>query len=395
MGKIYFDHSATTPLDPRVVESMLPFYGANFGNPSSVHSDGQEARQAVDLGRKQVADLLHASPDEIVFTASGTEADNMALIGVATQFAPQDCHIITSVFEHPAILETCKYLEKLGYGVTYLPVTSEGIIDPESLKQALQPNTRLVSIMAANNVVGTLQPIHELAQITRAHGALFHTDAVQAFGKIPLLMDVTPIDMLSASAHKLHGPKGIGVLYIRQGVTIEPLIHGGGQERGIRSSTENVAGIVGFGKAAEIANQEMTIEATRLVNLRDRILTSLAEKVPNAYLIGHGKKRLPGHICLGIAGQENNAILLMLLLNEDGISISTGSACSSHHAGQPSYILMAMGMDPLRARGSLRITLGRFTTDLEVDTFLEALPRAIGNLPLHTSLRPVTISPAQ
>ena len=385
MEKIYFDHSATTPLDPRVVESILPFYGANFGNPSSIHSEGQEARQAVDLGRKQVADLLHASPDEIVFTASGTEADNMALIGVATQYAPQDCHIITSIFEHPAILETCKFLEKLGYGVTYLPVTSEGIIDPESLNQALQPNTRLVSIMAANNVVGTLQPIHELAHITRAHGALFHTDAVQAFGKIPLHMDVSPIDLLSASAHKLHGPKGIGVLYIRQGVTIEPLIHGGGQERGIRSSTENVAGIVGFGKAAEIANEEMTNEATRLINLRDRILTSLTEKVPNAYLIGHRNQRLPGHICLGISGQENDAILLMLLLNEEGISISTGSACSSHHAGQPSYILMAMGMDPLRARGSLRITLGRFTSDLEVDTFLEALPRAIGNLPLRAS----------
>lgn len=380
MGQIYFDHSATTPLDPRVVEAMLPCYGANFGNPSSIHSDGQQAKELVDLGRKQVADLLHASPEEIIFTASGTEADNMALIGVATKYKPQDCHIITSIFEHPAILETCKYLERLGYAVSYLPVNSDGIVEPESLRQALRPDTRLVSVMAANNVVGTLQPIDELAKITKAHGALFHTDAVQAAGKIPLHMDVTPVDMLSMSAHKLHGPKGIGMLYIRQGVEIEPLLHGGGQERGIRSATENVAGIVGFGKAAELANMEMIAEASRLAKLRERVIASLSEKVPDAYLIGHPQKRLPGHICLGVAGRESDAILLMLLLNEDGISISTGSACSSHHAGQPSYILMAMGMDPIRARGSLRITLGRFTTDLEVDTFIEALPRAISNL---------------
>ncbi len=380
MGKIYFDHSATTPLDPRVVEAMLPLYGANFGNPSSIHSDGQEAREAVDLGRQQVADLLHASPDEIIFTASGTEADNMALIGVATQYKPQDCHIITSVFEHPAILETCKYLERLGYAVTLLPINSDGIVEPESLRRALRPNTRLVSVMAANNVVGTLQPIEELAKITKAHGALFHTDAVQAVGKIPLHMDTIPVDMLSISAHKLHGPKGIGALYLRQGLTIEPLIHGGGQERGIRSATENVAGIAGFGKAAELARLEMAAETARLIRFRDRILAGVAEQVPNAYLIGHRSKRLPGHICLGVAGHESDAILLMLLLNEDGISISTGSACSSHHAGQPSYILLAMGMDEVQARGSLRITLGRFTTESEVDAYVEALPRAISNL---------------
>ena len=268
MGKIYLDHSATTPLDPRVVESMLPFFGAIFGNPSSIHSDGQEAREALDLARQQVADLFHASPDEIIFTASGTEADNLALIGVAVQFKPQDCHLITSIFEHPAILETCKYLEKLGYSVTYLPINSAGIVEPDSLRQALQPNTRLVSIMAANNVVGTLQPIQELAEITKAHGALFHTDAVQAVGKIPLFMDKTPIDLLSTSAHKLHGPKGIGALYIRKGVTIEPLIHGGGQERGIRSATENVAGIVGFGKAAQLSRLDMEAESMRLAKLR-------------------------------------------------------------------------------------------------------------------------------
>jgi len=334
----------------------------------------------VDEGRQQVAQLFHARPDEIIFTASGTEADNMVLIGVASQYAPQDCHIITSSFEHPAILETCKYLEKLGYAISYLPVTSEGIVEPKSLSYALRPNTRLVSIMAANNVVGTLQPIGELAQLTQDHGAFFHTDAVQAVGKIPLHVDVLPIDFLSLSAHKLHGPKGIGALYIRQGVKIEPLVHGGGQERGIRSATENVAAIAGLGKAAEIAGAEMSAEALRLVRLRDRILTGVTQQIPNVYLIGHRYKRLPGHLCLGFAGQEGEAIHLMLALNEAGIAISTGSACSAHNAGQPSYILTAMGFDPIRARGSLRITLGRFNTDAEVDTFLRILPGLVRDL---------------
>jgi len=384
MKQIYFDHSATTPLDPRVVEAMLPFYGANFGNPSSLHWAGQQAKQAIDEGRRQVADLFHASPEEIIFTASGTESDNMLLAGVAGLYQPQNCHIITSSFEHPAILETCKHLEKLGYAISYLPVTSEGIVTPEALKAALRPNTRLVSVMAANNVVGTLQPLADLAQVTKAHGALFHTDAVQAVGKIPLHMDTLPVDSLSLSAHKLHGPKGIGALYIRKGLKIEPLVYGGGQERGLRSATENVAAIAGLGKAAEIAASEMSAEASRLVRLRDRVIETIQAEIPNAYMIGHRYKRLPGHICLGFAGQEGEAIKLMLSLNDEGIAISTGSACSSHHAGQPSYILMAMGLDPVRARGSLRITLGRFNTDAEVDTFLEILPRLVAEM------RPVT-----
>ena len=385
MTQIYFDHSATTPLDPRVVDAMLPCYGANFGNPSSLHWAGQQAKQTVDAGRQQVAELFHAKPDEIVFTASGTESDNMVLKGVAGRYRPQDCHIITSSFEHPAILETCKYLEQLGYALSYLPVTPEGLVDPEALAQALRPNTRLVSVMAANNVVGTLQPIAELAQITKAHGALFHTDAVQAVGKIPLHTDILPIDFLSLSAHKLHGPKGIGALFIRQGVKIEPLVHGGGQERGIRSATENVAAIAGLGKAAEIGAAEMSAEAGQLVRLRDRIIAEVSEKIPNAYLIGHRYKRLPGHICLGFAGQEGEAIHLMLALDEAGIAISTGSACSSHNAGQPSYILTAMGFDQIRARGSLRITLGRFNTDAEVDTFLGVLPGLVRDLHPVTS----------
>ena len=392
MEQIYFDHSATTPLDPRIVEIMLPYYGTNFGNPSSLHWAGQQAKEAIDNGRSQVAELFHADPGEIVFTASGTESDNMVLTGVAARYKPQDCHIITSSFEHPAILETCKYLQKLGYEISYLPVTSEGIVDPESLKEALKPNTRLVSVMAANNVVGTLQPIIELGKITKTQGALFHTAAVQAVGKIPLFMNVMPVDFLSLSAHKLHGPKGIGALYIRKGVVIEPLVHGGGQERGLRSATENVAAIAGLGKAAEIAAAEMNAEATRLVKMRDRIIAAVTEKIPNAYLIGHPYKRLPGHICLGFEGQEGEAMHLMLALNEEGIAVSTGSACSAHNAGQPSYILMAMGMDPVRARGSLRITLGRFNTDQEADTFIKVLPRLTENLRHVTSRSFATVA---
>lgn len=381
---IYFDHSATTPLDPRVGEAMRPYNDVYFGNPSSLHHAGRQARAAIDAARQQTADLLHAAPEEIIFTASGTEADNLALLGVANRYRPDDCHIITSAIEHPAILETCKFLEKRGYQISYLPVNSYGIVETAGLTETLQPNTRLVSVMAANNVVGTLQPIRALAEITHSHGALFHTDAVQATGKIPLPLDHYKVDLLSLSAHKLHGPKGVGALFIRQGVKLAPVIYGGGQERGLRSATENVAGIVGLGKAAEIAAAEMTDEAARLVQLRTHLLENVTAKIRNAYLIGHPFQRLPGHACLGFAGQEGEAIHLLLALDEEGIAISSGSACSSHHTGQPSYILTAMGMDPIRARGSLRITLGRFNTFDEVERLIEALPR------LTAALRPTT-----
>jgi cysteine desulfurase len=304
----------------------------------------------------------------------------MALIGVIETLGYAGSHIITSAIEHHAILETFRYLEQRGLEATYLPVNASGLVEAETLRRALRPNTRLVSIMAANNVVGTLQPIAELSRITREHGALFHTDAVQAFGKIPLDMQTLPVDLLSLSAHKLHGPKGIGALYVRDGVPISPLIHGGGQERGLRSATENVAGIVGLGRAAEIAQAEMSGEAARLVNLRDYIVNTVSTTFPNAYLIGHRYRRLPGHVCLGFAGQEGEAIKLLLALDEVGIAISTGSACSANHSGEPSYVLQAMGFDPVRARGSLRITLGRFNTGAEVSRFLEILPHAVAGL---------------
>jgi len=374
-ARIYFDNSATTPLDPQVRQAMSPFLDAVYGNPSSMHREGLEARQAVEYARSQVAALLGANGDEIIFTASGTEASNLALWG--TVQAQPGCHVITTTIEHPAVLQTCRALASAGIEVTRLPVGGDGIVDPAALAVALRPTTRLVSVMAANNVVGTLQPIAELALITRNHGAVFHCDAVQAVGKIPLDMGRLPVDLLSLSAHKFHGPKGVGALYIRKGVRLSPLIHGGGQEKGLRSATENVAGIVGLGAAAAIAANGMSAETARLVCLRDRLLDRLLQRIPQAYLIGHRYRRLPGHLCLGIDGREGETIKLLMALDDAGIAVSTGSACSASHGGEPSYILSAMGYDPLRARGSLRITLGRFNTEKEVDHFIDVIAAQI------------------
>ena len=386
MPRIYFDNAATTPPDPRVLEAMQPFLQRDWGNPSSLHREGCLAREAIETARKQVAALLGAEPSEIVFTSSGTEADNLAILGILPWESLPECSLITSAIEHPAMLECCRWLERRGLPVTYLPVDGEGQVNPADLERALRPETRLVSVMAANNVTGTLQPIAELARIASRHGALFHTDAVQAADKIPLDVRRMHIDLLSLSAHKLHGPKGVGALFVRHGLKPSPLLHGGGQEGGLRSGTENVAGIVGFGRAAELAQAEMAGEAARLVQIRDFLIESIVESFGNAYSIGARYRRLPGHICLGFAGQEGEAIKLLLDLDEQGIAVSSGSACSSHHAGQPSHVLQAMGFDAARARGSLRITLGRFNTQAEAERFLEVLPTAVGKMRSITSL---------
>jgi cysteine desulfurase len=378
-SRIYFDHAATTPLDPRVRQAMDQFLNGSYGNPSSMHAAGREAHAAIDEGRADVAALIGAHPGEIVFTASGTEADNLALRGVLEGQGPGD-HLIVTAFEHPAVIETAKYLERLGVEVTYLPVGEDGVVSTASLASALRAHTRLVSIMTANNVAGTIQQVHELAELTHRHGALFHTDAVQGAGKVPIDVTRSPIDLLSLSAHKLHGPKGIGALYVRSGVHLRPIIYGGGQERGLRSATENVAGIVGFGRAAHIARSEMGEETARLVGLRERLYDGIAASIPNAYFIGDRYRRLPGHLCLGFAGQEGEAVKLLLKLDEKGIAVSSGSACSANHAGEPSYALTAMGLDPIRARGSLRITLGRGSTQKEVDRFLEVLAPTVQSL---------------
>ncbi|MGA2629392.1 MAG: cysteine desulfurase family protein [Terriglobia bacterium] len=379
VSRIYLDHSATTPLDPRVRAAMGPYLDGRYGNPSSLHQEGREARNAVEKARAEVAALLGAEPSEIIFTASGTEADNLALVG-AIRAGGGHSHLITSAIEHAAVLETCHFLERTGTQVTYLPVNGEGLVDPGSLRRALRPETRLASIMTVNNVVGTVQPIAELAQIAAQHGSLFHTDAVQAIGKIPMNVKELGVDMLALSAHKLHGPKGVGALYVRRGVSLDPIVFGGGQERGLRSATENVAGIVGLGAAAALARDQMAAEAARLAAWRERILQDLREKVPHAYLIGHPQKRLPGHLCLGFAGQEDEMLKLVLALDEAGVAVSAGSACSSAHVGATEQILDAMGFDTERARGLLRVTLGRFNTDDEVERFLHILPQAVASL---------------
>src|SRR5215471_16372320 len=284
--RIYFDHSATTPLDPQVLGAMGPYLGGTFGNPSSLHHEGRAARAAVEKARAQVAELIAAEPEEIIFTASGTEADNLALIG-AVRASGKPGHLVTSAIEHAAILETCKFLASNGTRITHLAVDADGIVRTDSLLRALQSNVTIVSIMAANNVVGTLQPVEGLAHLTKLQGALFHTDAVQAGGKIPLDVNRLHVDLLSLSAHKLHGPKGVGALYVRKGVKLSPIVFGGGQERGLRSATENLPGIVGFGAAAEIARRELNEEADRLAELRELLTTELLRSFPNAYLFGH------------------------------------------------------------------------------------------------------------
>ncbi len=386
-ARIYFDHSATTPLDPRVLAAMGPYLGGALGNPSSLHYEGRVAREVVETARAQVACLIGAEPEEIIFTASGTEADNLALIG-AVRASGRPGHVVTSSIEHAAILETCRFLAdsgtKPGTKITRLPVDSDGLVGPESLLRALQSHVTVVSIMAANNVVGTLQPIEELAHLTKLHGVLFHSDAVQAAGKIPLDVNRLHVDLLSLSAHKLHGPKGVGALYVRNGTRLSPIVFGGGQERGLRSASENVAGIVGFGAAAAIARQELADEAIRLAQFRERIAKELNCSLPESYLFGHPVHRLPGHISFGLRGHESEVGKLLSALDAAGVAVSAGSACSAHHSGEPSGVLLAMGFDDERARGLIRVSLGRFNTCEEVDRFTSVLRTVVRTLPVQS-----------
>ena len=378
--RIYFDNAATTPVDPRVAAAMQPFLYGVFGNPSSMHTEGLQARQAVEQARQQVAGLLGCRLSEVVFTGSGTEADNMAIAGVFRALQDRPFHLITSAVEHPAVLEVCRYMADCGAQVSYLPVDGNGIVSPDDLVQAIRPETRLISIMAANNVTGVLQPVAELGRIAREHNILFHTDAVQAAGKTAINLERNNVNLLSLSAHKMYGPKGVGALIIREGTPFSPLILGGGQEGNRRSATENVAGIVGLGAACDICRREMADDAAREVRIREKLIDGVQGLAPNAYLIGHRYRRLPGHICFGFQGMEGEAIKMLLALDELGIAVSTGSACSSHKASEPSYVLSAMGFDPFRARGALRITLGRFNTESEAEDFLTVFPKAVAEL---------------
>lgn len=378
--RIYLDCAATTPLDERVARAMVPYWHEVYGNPSSLHHEGLAAREALEEARATLAGLLGAASDEVVFTSGGTESDNMAIVGVFQTFAGKPFHMVTSAAEHPAVLETARFLERLGADVTYLPSGSDGVIDPGRVEEALRPETRLISLMAANNVTGVVQPVGAVAALARRHGVLFHCDAVQAFGKIHLPGGADRPDMISISGHKIYGPKGVGALYMRRGIACSPLLHGGGQENGRRPSTHNVAGIVGLAAAARLCGESMSEEACRLVNLRDELLHGLQRLYSGVYLIGHPHRRLPGHLCLGFAGLEGEAVKLLLALDEAGIAVSTGSACSSAKAGQPSYVLQSMGFDPVRARGSLRLTLGRSSRAEHIQRVLDAFRTVLRGL---------------
>ncbi len=371
---IYMDHAATTPVDERVIEVMLPYFAGKYGNPSSLYSLAQEARKAMEEAREKIAGLINARPEEIIFTSGGTESDNLALKGAA--FASKKKHIITSAIEHHAVLQTCEWLEKRGFKVTYLPVDKYGLVKLEDVEKAITKDTALISIMHANNEIGTIEPVEELGKIARVHGIYFHTDAVQSVGKIPVDVEKMNVHLLSISSHKIYGPKGVGALYIRRGTRIEALQHGGGHERKLRSGTENVSGIVGFGKAAEIAKQEMRGETERLSKLRDRLIEG-ALKIENSWLNGHPTKRLPNnaHLCFKFIEGES----LVLELDFNGVAAGTGSACSSRSL-EPSHVLTAIGLRPEETHGSLRLTLGRSNTDKEVGQVLSVLPGIVERL---------------
>jgi cysteine desulfurase len=377
MRRIYLDYAATTPTHPDVSKAMRPYLRDFFGNPSSMHSAGQETRVAIEEARDKVASLIGASSEEIVFTSGGTEADNFALKGTAYASDGKRNHIITSAIEHHAVSGTCKFLEQLGLTVTYLPVDSFGLVDPQDVRRAITEKTLLISVMHANNEVGTIEPIAEIGKIAREAGISFHTDAVQTAGHIPVKVDDLHVDLLAMSAHKLGGPKGVGALYVRKGTGIVSFMHGGEQERGRRASTENVPGIVGFGKAAEIAQRGSDKEADRLASLRERLTKGLLERIDGTHLNGHPTRRLPNNVNMSVDGVEGGHLLL--LLNARGICVSTGSACSSGSA-EPSHVLLALGLSPERARGSIRLTLGRETAVRDIDRVRAVLPDVVTEL---------------
>lgn len=375
--RIYFDHSATTGVLPEVYDAMTPYFLDKFGNSSSIHSFGREAKIALEDARKKVADLLNADPSEIIFTSGGTESDNLAIKGVSMYKGKMKGHIITTKIEHHAVLEPCDWLKRFGFEVTQIPVDSEGIVDAGDVERAARNDTVLISVMMANNEIGTIQPTKEIGKMARSKGIPFHTDAVQAIGKMPIDVKADNIDLLSLSAHKFHGPKGVGVLYVKKGVKIEPILQGGGQERGLRSSTVNVAGAVGLGKAAEIAKQDMGPTCERMLAIRDSMLKAVPELVPNSYVNGHKTKRLVNNANFRFDFIEGEGLILQL--DFKGIAASTGSACSTGSL-EPSHVLLALGLTHEQAHGSLRITLGRENTQEEADYLLEVLPGVVAKL---------------
>ncbi|AGA69916.1 cysteine desulfurase NifS [Desulfitobacterium dichloroeliminans LMG P-21439] len=384
MRRVYLDHSATTPVDPEVAKLMMIYYTEQYGNPSSVHSFGRETKAALENARDSVAKLLGAEPSEITFTSGGTEADNLAILGAAEAQSKKGKHIITSAVEHHAVLEACEFLAKNGYELTVVPVDEEGLISVAEVEKAIRPDTILISIMHANNEVGTIQPIAEIGKLAREKGIIFHVDAVQSFGKIPINVKSMNVDLMTVSSHKIYGPKGVGALFIRRGVRVVPRIYGGGQEKKRRSGTENTPGIIGFGKACDLAAERMEAEGIRQGQLRDKLLAGIMEKIDHVKLNGpRGENRLPGNLNVSIQFVEGEALLLSLDMM--GIAVSSGSACTSGSL-DPSHVLLAMGLTHEIAHGSLRFSFGHQNTEEDVDYVLEQLPKIVDRLRMMSPL---------
>ena len=377
MRQIYLDHASTTPVRPEVVEAMAPYFTEHFGNPSSIYPLGQEASDAVAAARESLASLIGATPREIFFSSGGTESDNWALKGFARANATKGRHIITSAIEHHAVLHTCEALEREGFEVTYLPVDEHGLVSVEDFKAAIRPNTILASIMFANNEIGTIEPIRELAAAAHEASVVFHTDAVQAFGHEPIDVNELGIDMLSASSHKIYGPKGVGLLYVRRGVKLQNLLDGGQQERGRRGSTENVPGIVGFARAAELAAEEIVPERDRQLALRDHAIRRILEEIPSAKLNGSWESRLANNVNFSFEFIEGEGMLLQLAAR--GICVSSGSACTSGSL-EPSHVMRAMNIPYTAAHGTIRFSLSRYTREKEIDYVIATLPSVIDRL---------------
>lgn len=383
MKRIYLDNAATTPVKPEVIEAMIPYFSEIYGNASSIHTFGQEAKMVLEDARRRIAQTLNAAPDALFFTGGGSEADNWALKGVMRAYAGKGRHLITSQIEHHAILHACTALEKEGFEVTYLPVDGYGRVDPQELKRAMRPDTVLVSVMFINNEIGTLQPIAELAKIAHEGGALFHTDAVQAYGNVDIDVKALGVDLMSLSAHKIYGPKGVGALYLRKGVRIQNLIDGGAQERKRRAGTENIPGIVGFAKAAELAHETLEAHRSKLIRLRDQLIQGILEGVENSRLNGHPTERHPGNVHVCFEFIEGEALLLSL--DAKGIAGSSGSACTSGSL-DPSHVLMGIGLTHEIAHGSLRLSIGDDTEEADIAYSIEAIKEVVHRLRLMSPL---------
>ncbi len=386
MRKVYMDHAAGMPVDPRVLEAMKPYFTENYGNPSSSHSFGANARNVLMESREKVARLIGAEkPEEVIFTSGGTDSNNLAIKGVAYRNKEKGNHIITTTIEHMSVLNICKYLQKQGFEITYMPVDKQGMVDPEKLKDEITDKTILISVMYANSEIGTIQPIREIGKIARENQIYFHVDAVAAAGKVPINVKEENIDLMSISSNDMYGPKGMGTLYIKSGVKIQPIIQGGGQERGLRSGTENIPGIVGMSKAAEIAREEMADEGRRLSKLRDKLINGVRDTIERSYLNGHPTKRLPNNANLRFSYIEGESLILDLDML--GVQVSSGSACTSKTL-EPSHVLLAIGLAHEEAHGSLVFTMGKQNSDEDVDYVLEVLPGVVKRLRAMSPLTP-------